>query len=199
MPRKQALERVTSLLELALSGKSRVRERALGLVQTVEENRHDARRLPEAGRALEALARGKIYKALGFTNYAALLASLGISRTRAHVWRGLASRKKPTARDAAAEARAEGARIRIEEQLVAAGIAGRVLVVTSEGARVVRVELAVGEAESVEILTGSKLVAMGVSAASIPLAFAGVSMEAFTDRPACAGRAVEVIRQPPPG
>lgn len=49
------------------------------------------------------------------------------------------------------------------------------------------------------ILTGSKLVAMGVSAASIPLAFAGVSVEAFTDRPVYARRAVEVIHQPPPG
>lgn len=49
------------------------------------------------------------------------------------------------------------------------------------------------------ILTGSKLVAMGVSAASIPLVFAGVEMQAFTDRSVYERRAVEVIRRPPGG
>lgn len=47
------------------------------------------------------------------------------------------------------------------------------------------------------ILTGSKLVAMGVSAASVPLTFAGISVQAFTDRAAFEARAVEVLTRRP--
>lgn len=43
------------------------------------------------------------------------------------------------------------------------------------------------------VLTGSKLVAMGVSAARIPLTFAGVSLEAFVDRAAFEERALEAL------
>jgi hypothetical protein len=71
------------------------------------------------------------------------------------------------------------------------------MVAYESGARVVMTDWSIarrGRLVGCVILTGSKLVAMGVSAASIPLVFAGVSMEAFTDRPVYEQRAVQVIR-----
>lgn len=65
------------------------------------------------------------------------------------------------------------------------------------GARTVMTEWAVrqrGHLVGCVILTGNAIVAMGVTAASLPMQFAGVSLEGFSDRVAFERRAVEVFQ-----
>jgi hypothetical protein len=143
MPRKQTAEKLAALVETARSAKSRARERALGLVREVEENRHDRRRLPRAGRALEELQRGKRYKALGFATYAAFLVSVGISRSTAHVWRGMAP-----ARREEDEAEAEDAAAGVVARLASGGVKAEVCVVLGG---VVRMEVSAKDARRIRV------------------------------------------------
>lgn len=142
MPKNKAFERAAALLEMALAKRPRTQERARALVREIEENRHDKRRLPEAGRALEALRRGKAYKALGFDTYEELLTSIGLSRSHAFRWRKLAAEAGVAREDGGMErVAAEAQAARLRKDLEAHGVTGRVSVVREAEGIAVRVEL----------------------------------------------------------
>jgi hypothetical protein len=141
MPKNKPLERAAGVLELALSRRPRTRERVDALIRQLEDARHDRRRVSEAGRALEAMRKGKSYKALGFETYAAFLASVGISRTTAYEWRMAA---RGSSSGGAESVKGENGRAvagRIATEMATRGVEGRVFVIGRGKALVVRVEL----------------------------------------------------------
>lgn len=61
------------------------------LLARVREGKHDARRVHDAGLALEEIARTRLYRIARYPSLPAMLAAeIGISRTTAHRWRAIA-------------------------------------------------------------------------------------------------------------
>jgi hypothetical protein len=167
--RKQLVTRADRILESGRSRRPRQGERAAELLRQIEDARHDKRRIPEAGRALETLQRGKLYKALGFATYEALLASIGMSRTKAFGWRKaaaepdeervVAGRERssagpsphPLPEGEGSRGEAEGEARRIAGQLAAVGVRGRVFLVGEGDERVVRLEVRAEDARRITV------------------------------------------------
>jgi hypothetical protein len=129
------------------------------LVARVAAARGDRSKIHDAGRALDEIARGRLYRLRRLRSMSELLASIGISRTTAHKWRVLARELDETSvAELGVEAAYQRARPpadpvpvadrradRVTAGLRALGFDARATAVTLGGSRRVRVDLTAGE------------------------------------------------------
>lgn len=137
----------------------RRRAEAQALVRRVRAGRHDSARIVDAGHALEALARGRRYRALGHATFAELLLRIGVTRSAAYRWRLLAKEasagveRAAPRRRAAPVASAESLRAATREahalarRFAAHGVEATVTAISRDGVAAVRIELGVQDAK----------------------------------------------------
>jgi len=127
-------------------------------VRRARAGRHDSERIVDAGHALEELARGRRYRALGHATLGELLQRIGLTRTTAHRWRVLAKeasagveraaprrRAAPVASAKSLRAAAREARA-LARRLAALGVDASVTAISRDGVAAVRLELGVQDA-----------------------------------------------------
>jgi hypothetical protein len=101
MTKHRTLDAAQTLLAAARAALPEARAELDALIDIVRRGRHDRSKIVEVGRALEAIAKDKLYRLHGHPNLEALLDDLGVSRTSAHKWRAIArsAREGDIARD----------------------------------------------------------------------------------------------------